>query len=97
LRGPNLLCDPYLCNDVAGGVPFWAILLLIILVALLIATFVGPRRDPPTLEKAVDDVLDRYQQQAVTWGDDEAATAFGNARADVRRVVRNYRSVFRPE
>ena len=92
MRGHNLLCDSYVCNDVAGGVPFWAVLLLVILLALLLAAFVAPRKEPATLKKAVDEVLEGFQTQAQTWGDKEAETAFANARNKVAAVVDKYQT-----
>jgi hypothetical protein len=98
VRGSNLLCDPY-CGDATAaagwGVPFWAILLLIILLALLLATFATPKKDPPTLKKAVDDVLAGFQTQAQTWGDREAESAFASARAKVAAEIEKYRDLRR--
>lgn len=92
LRGPNLLCDPF-CGDAAAadwGIPFWAILLLIILFALLLAAFVTPKKPPAPLKKAVDDVLAGFQTQAQTWGDREAESAFASARAKVAAEIDKY-------
>lgn len=98
MRDPIFDCAPHLCESASTGAsgdwgfPFWVAVLLIILVSLLIVSFVQPKKDPPTLKKAVDDVLEGYEKQARVWGDNEAETAFRNARTDVGKVVDKYRS-----
>jgi hypothetical protein len=91
MRGPNLLCETTsVCND-AWGMPFWAILLVIVLFALLVAALLPAPKEPPPLKKAVDDVLAGYQKQAQVWGDREAETAFINAREDVGKAIDKYK------
>lgn len=88
-------CAPLLCSSSGGwgaDVPFWAILILVILGSLLIASLLQPAKPPPTLQKAVDEVLENYQKQAVVWDDRKAETAFREARDKVRDVIAKYRS-----
>ena len=86
-------CGPYLCDD-PSSVPFWAVIILLILLVLLIVSFVQTKKDPPTLEKAVDDVLKGFEDQAQTWGNIEAKDAFSQARTKVRNEIVKYKSTF---
>lgn len=92
LRESDFGCGRYVCDD-PSSIPMWLVLLLVILLALLIVSVLQPKaKEPPPLKKAVDDVLKGYQEQAETWGDSEAKTAFGQAREKVAGVIDRYES-----
>ena len=89
MREPDFGCGRYLCDD-PSSLPMWVVILLLIILALVVASFVGSKRVDKTLKEAVDDVLRRYEEQAQTWGDDEAGTAFSQARRSVAEVIDRY-------
>lgn len=102
MREPIFDCAHRFCEDAApaagGEVPMWAVLALLVLLSLLVVSFLPqPKKDPPPpLEKAVDDVLKGFEDQALTWGDPEARTAFIQAREKVKGVIAKYDSTPKP-
>jgi hypothetical protein len=86
-------CPPHLCSGSGGDmdIPFWLILGLVILLALVLVQLLPPAKDPPPpLKKAVDDVLAGYEKQAVVWDDKKAEAAFREARGKVADVIAKY-------
>jgi hypothetical protein len=93
LREPIFDCAPQVCEGAPpflDGVPFWAILLLLILVALLIVALLQPAKKPDPLRKKVDDALADYEGQASMWDDPEAVKAFAAARKKIDKLFQDY-------
>jgi hypothetical protein len=92
LRDTIFDCAPYLCDGASapGGwdLPFWAILLLLILASLLIVSFLQPGKKETPLNEAVDKVLSDYETQAQVWDNREAVTAFAAARRRIADIFR---------
>ena len=92
MRDAYYECARYACDD-SSSIPFWLVFILLILLVILLVSWLAPPKDEPKpLKKAVDDVLKGYEDQAQTWGDSEAKTAFAQARGKVADVIEKYKS-----
>lgn len=101
LRETIIDCAPHICDGAPPipesgpfleSIPFWAILILVILVALLIVSFLAPAAKPPDpLQKKVEDALKDYEGQASMWDDPQAAAAFRAAQGKVKGIFEGYK------